>query len=128
MVYTMPFAAPTAKPDRTVGIGALTVQQSVTQFARRTALNALLVAAPTPMAEATNVYPLPPASMLKSGKVAIPPDAATVLVPERVPPPGLVPRAIVTSPVKVGTMTPATSFTETRIGGVRVAPANVLVG
>src|SRR4029077_15063749 len=54
-------------------------------------VNALLVAAATPPPEAARVYTAPTLSMLRPGNVATPFTAATVAVPESVPPPGLAP-------------------------------------
>jgi hypothetical protein len=70
---------------------------------------AVLSAPLSPEADATSVYPLPGKSMLKSGKVATPLDAATVLVPERVPIAGLVPMETVTVPTKSSKVFPLSS-------------------
>jgi hypothetical protein len=64
-------------------------------------VKAALVAPPSPAAAAVSVYPVPFLSMLRVEKVAIPAAAATVVVPESVPPPGLVPIPTVTLPVKL---------------------------
>src|SRR5574341_234694 len=61
--------------------------------------------------------------MLKSLKVATPASAATVVVPDSVPPPGLVEMATVTLPVNDFTVFSRASRAATRIAGVMVAPA-----
>jgi len=76
-------------------------------------VKALLAAALSPGAEAMSVYSLPAKSMLKAEKVATPLDAATVLVPARLPPAGLLPMEIVTFPVKLGTVIPEASCVAT---------------
>jgi hypothetical protein len=63
--------------------------------------NEALAAAVKLEAEADRVYPSPALLMLRSSKVATPPTALTVSVPDRVPPPALVPRETVTAPVKL---------------------------
>src|SRR6266436_1041232 len=47
--------------------------------------------------------------MLRFANVATPETAATDVVPESVPPPGLVPMATVTLPVKLGSVFPSAS-------------------
>src|SRR4029077_14183600 len=64
----------------------------------------------------------------RSAKVATPATAATVLVPDRVSPPGLMPSATVTLLVYPLTVLPIASFTATRTAGVIATPVNVLVG
>src|SRR5437773_9641665 len=54
--------------------------------------------------------------------------AATLVVPPRVAPPGLVTSATVTLPVKLGTGFPAASSALTWTAGLIVAPATVLDG
>src|SRR5512143_2676450 len=66
--------------------------------------------------------------MLKSLYVATPATAVTVLVPDRIPLLGLVPMAMVTLPVKLVAVFPATSCAATFTAGVMVAVASVLVG
>ena len=66
--------------------------------------------------------------MLKLAKLATPLTAATVVVPASVPPPGLLPNATVTFPVKPVAVFPWPSSTVTCTAGVMVAPAVVLVG
>src|SRR5438093_11789108 len=61
--------------------------------------------------------------MLRSLKVATPATAATVVVPEREPPPGLCSIATVTLPVNVSTAFPSASRATTGTGGAMVAPA-----
>jgi hypothetical protein len=58
-------------------------------------LKAPLVAPVSPMEEAVNVYKSPVWLILRSLKVATPDEAFFVVVPDRVPPPGLFPMAIV---------------------------------
>ena len=60
--------------------------------------------------------------------VATPPTAVTVVVPPRVLPPGLLPRAIVTFPVKLGAGFPAPSSALTWTAGLIAAPATVFDG
>src|SRR5437016_7574691 len=62
--------------------------------------NAVLVAGAKPLALAVSVYPVPVLLRLKSKKVATPLTAATGVVPLRIAPPGFVPSATVTLPVK----------------------------
>src|SRR5512140_3955955 len=66
--------------------------------------------------------------MDRLGKEASPPDAATVVVPDRIPPPGLVPIATVTFAVEVVTVLPNASCTATCTAGEIAAPAMALVG
>jgi len=79
----MPSTTPTATPRRAVGIGALRLQQV------HDTLNWPLTAGAYPAAEAVSLYPSPRLSMLRFAKVATPLAATTVVVPERVPAPGL---------------------------------------
>src|SRR4051812_8099288 len=60
--------------------------------------------------------------------VATPPDAATVVVPDSVPPPGLVPMARVTLALEVVTVLPNASCTATCTDGEIAAPAIAVVG
>src|SRR2546425_2337328 len=80
-------------------------------------LNALLVAPVSPLAAAVSVYPAPDLSMEMLLKVATPPTAATVRVPESVPAAGLVPIARVMEFVAVVTRAPLASCTCTWIAG-----------
>src|SRR5438552_537262 len=66
--------------------------------------------------------------MLSVEKVATPLTAATAPPPVSVPPPGFVPIARVTFPVKVVAVFPAASSAVTRTAGVIAAPAVVLLG
>src|SRR3990172_12935330 len=66
--------------------------------------------------------------MLRLEKVATPATAATVVPPERMPAPGLVPITIVTVLVKSVAMLPWASRAVTRTAGVIGAPAGVLLG
>src|SRR5256886_329323 len=66
--------------------------------------------------------------MLRVENVATPATAATVAVPDRVPPPGFVPIAAVTLPLNPVAVLPCASWTVTCTAGVIVAPAVVLVG
>src|SRR5438132_14262327 len=66
--------------------------------------------------------------MLTFAKVATPFTAAAVLVPARVPLPGLVPIATVMLVVAVVTVLPWASWTATCTAGVIAAPAAVLLG
>src|SRR6266480_4652856 len=66
--------------------------------------------------------------MLSVANVATPATAARDVVPESVPPPGLVPMATVTLPVKVGSVFPRASCAVACSGGVIVAPAVALLG
>ena len=60
--------------------------------------------------------------------MATPPTAATVVVPDKVPPTGLAPIATVTAPLKPGTVFPRASRAVTCTAGVMAAPAVVLLG
>src|SRR5207244_2521040 len=60
--------------------------------------------------------------------LATPFTAATVVVPPRVAPPGLVASATVTLPIKLGTGFPAASSALTWTAGLIAAPATVLDG
>src|SRR5256885_10667938 len=62
------------------------------------------------------------------GKVATPPDAATVVVPDSVPPPGLVPMATVMLAVELVTVLPNASCTVTCTAGEIATPAVAVVG
>src|SRR5437667_510227 len=90
--------------------------------------NALLVTGANPLALAANVYPVPVLLRLKSVKVAAPPTAATVVVPLSVLPPGLLPSAIATLPVKPVTRFPSASSARTFTAGAIWRPATVVLG
>src|SRR5258706_320357 len=62
---------------------------------------------------AVRVYPVPTLSMERLEKVATPLTAATVVVPESVPPPGLVPMAMATLALELVTVFPKASCTVT---------------
>src|SRR5436305_15280655 len=66
--------------------------------------------------------------MLRLERVATPPAAATVVVPDTVPPAGFVPIVTVTLPVKPGTVLLMASSAATSTGGARCAPAAAVVG
>src|SRR2546428_12765733 len=66
--------------------------------------------------------------MLRVENVATPATAATVAVPDRVPPPGLVPSAAVTLPLNPVAVLPSASRAVTCTAGAIVTPAVVLVG
>ena len=61
-------------------------------------------------------------------KVATPPTAATVVVPDSVPPAGFTPKAIVTLPVKPVATLPWASCAVACTAGVIATPAAVLLG
>src|SRR5688572_5028291 len=61
-------------------------------------------------------------------KVATPLTAATVVVPDSVPPPGLVPTATVTLAVELVTVLPNASCTVTCTAGAMATPAVAFVG
>src|SRR5689334_9058920 len=61
-------------------------------------------------------------------KLATPDDAATVVVPESVPPPALVPMATVMLAVELVTVLPNGSCTVTCTAGETFTPAVVLAG
>src|SRR2546428_7910911 len=90
--------------------------------------NAALVAEVKPLTLAASVYPVPVLLRLKSTNVATPFTAATGVVPLRIAPPGFVPSAIVTLPVKLGTGFPAASSAVTCTAGLIAAPASVVDG
>jgi hypothetical protein len=77
---------------------------------------------------AANRYPVPVLSMDSVPNVATPPTAATVVVPDSVPPPGLIPIANVTLPVNPISVFPAASCATTCTAGAIVAPAGVDTG
>src|SRR5713226_4092930 len=87
-----------------------------------------LLAPGSRVAAAVSRYPVPLLSMLRLEKVATPFTAATTVVPESVPPTGLVPIATVTVPVKLATRFPNASSALTTTAGVMTAPATVLLG
>ncbi len=66
--------------------------------------------------------------MLRLENVATPATAATVVVPERVPPPGFVAIATVTFPANAVAVLPCPSSAVNRTAGVIAAPAVALLG
>src|SRR5439155_22699886 len=66
--------------------------------------------------------------MLRLPKLTTPATAAAVAVPDNVPPPGLVPIATLTFPVKPAAVLPCASSAVTCIAGVIAAPAVAVVG
>src|SRR5437773_2395522 len=66
--------------------------------------------------------------MERPGKEATPELAATVVVPERVPPPGFVPMARVTLAVELVTVFEKASWTVSWIAGATETPATALDG
>src|SRR6266576_57378 len=91
-------------------------------------MNERLVAPPRPDDVTARVYPLAGWSTLRSANVAIPSTACTVVVPERVAPPGLALSATVTAFVAPGTVTPRRSWIATRSAGDIAAPTATLSG
>src|SRR5947208_10455716 len=91
-------------------------------------LKPLLVAGIRPAGEGEGEWLVPVLLALKSPKLATPFTAATVVVPLSVLPPGLVPSATVTLPVKLGTGFPAGSSAVTCTAGLIAAPATVFDG
>src|SRR5438094_10517829 len=66
--------------------------------------------------------------MLRFANVATPFTAATLVVPESVPPPGFAPSATVTVPVNPVAVFPCASCAVTCTAGVIAVPAAVLLG
>src|SRR4029077_5818941 len=66
--------------------------------------------------------------MLSVANIATPPDAATVVVPARVPAPGFAPNATVRLPVNCVAVLPSASRTVTCTAGVMATPAVVVPG
>src|SRR5687768_12620870 len=66
--------------------------------------------------------------MDRVGKLATPATAATVVVPESVPPPALLPMATVTLAVELVTVLPKVSWMVTWTAGLIAAPAVALEG
>src|SRR5207253_1713297 len=91
-------------------------------------LNAVDVGSVRPPLDATSVYPVPALSIESPENVATPLTAATVAVPDSVPPPGFVPIATVTFPVNPVAVFPCPSWAVTWTAGVIAAPAVVLLG
>src|SRR5438876_114372 len=91
-------------------------------------LKVALVTPRSPSAEKLSVYPVPTLSIDKSENVASPPTAATVVMPERVPPPGLAAIATVTCPVKVVARFPSPSSARTFTAGLKLLPPVIVLG
>ena len=87
-----------------------------------------LVADVTPVAAALSVKPVPTLLMLRFANVATPFTAATLVVPESVPPPGFGLSATVTVPVNPVAVFPCASCAVTCTAGVIAVPAVVLLG
>src|SRR5437868_2594237 len=77
---------------------------------------------------AVSVYPTPALSMDRLEKVATPPTAATVVVPDSVPPPGLGQIAAEVLAVEPGTRLPNATCTVTCTAGATATPAVALDG
>src|ERR1041385_2919812 len=91
--------------------------------------NDVLVALVRPDAVAVSVYGFPALSMLRFENAATPFTAATVVVPDSVPPLGFEgPRVIVIGPANVASVLPTPSCAATRTAGEIVLPAVVLLG
>ena len=87
------------------------------------------LAAPVkPAAVAESRYPLPALSMLSVEKVATPATAATVVVPDNVPPAGFVAIATVMLPAKPVAVFPSASRAVICTAGLIIAPAVVVPG
>src|SRR5262245_54656860 len=91
-------------------------------------LNAAEVAPVSGAEAAVSVYPVPTLSMERLENVATPLTADTVVVPDSVPPPGLVPMATVTLAVELVTVLLKASCTVTCTAGLIATPAVALVG
>src|SRR5439155_18803145 len=91
-------------------------------------LNAVDVGSVRPLLDATSVYPVPALSIESPENVATPLTAATVAVPDSVPPPGLAPIATVMLPVNPVAVFPCPSWADTCTAGVMFGPATVMVG
>jgi len=72
-------------------------------------VNVALVALVSAPDDATRVYPVPALSIARPPKLATPFTAFTVVVPDRVPPAGFVPRVTVTALVELVTVLPEAS-------------------
>src|SRR5438876_259003 len=91
-------------------------------------VNELLVVELHPVAVAVILSYPPVFRSVSVENVATPPTAATVVVPPKVLPPGLLPSATVTGPVKLGTTLLAASSALTCTAGLIAAPATVVDG
>src|SRR5207245_5572373 len=81
-----------------------------------------------PVADAVSAAPLVVLSRGRSPQLPMPPSAASVVVLPSVLPPGLLPSATVTGPVKLGTTLLAASSALTCTAGLIAAPATVVDG
>src|SRR5690242_16311026 len=90
--------------------------------------NVPLMAPARPAADAPRVYPLPLLSNERPLNVATPPTALTIFVPASVPPPALVPMAMVTASRAPVTRAPFASRISTCTAGETASPAIALVG
>jgi hypothetical protein len=106
----------------TVGLLAVTVSGTAVM------LKALLVPDVRPVLVADRVYPVLTLFIDRLLKVAMPPEAGTVVVPVSAPPLGLVPMAIVIEAVLVVTRLPNWSSTWTVTAGEMELPYGVLLG
>src|SRR6266853_2045286 len=132
-VAVLPFASRAVTSTAGVMLAPETVLVGCTVNTRVAAvpaviLKVVLVPVAGPVALAVSVYPVPTLSIDSAGKVAMPPAAAWVPVPDKVPPDGLVPIATVTLPVNPVAVFPFASRAVTSIAGVMLPPATVLVG
>src|SRR6185295_9357771 len=91
-------------------------------------LNPLEVAPVRATEVALSVYPVPVLSMDRLENVATPFTAATAVVPESTPPPGLLPMASVTLAAELVTVLPNASCTAACTAGLIATPATALVG
>src|SRR5207253_1599001 len=91
-------------------------------------LNAVDVGSVRPPLDATSVYPVPALLIESPENVATPLTAATVAVPDSLPPPGLAPIATVMLPVNPVAVLPCPSSAVTWTAGVNTAPDVALDG
>ncbi len=110
-----------------VAVGGSTVKTSRVAV-EGTMSNGALVAPVRPVAPADNVYPVPALSMPSEEKVATPPIAASVVVPDSAPPAGFVPIATVTLLWKPVAVLPRASHAVTRTAGAMVPFAAAVLG
>ncbi len=91
-------------------------------------LNAADAAVVSPVAAADSVYPMPALLMDRPGNVATPATAATVVVPDSVPPPGFDAIESETLPVKLVATRLFASFAVTTTDGVIDVACTELTG
>src|SRR3989442_8757419 len=113
-VATLPNVPPAVPSTAGVMVAAAAVLVGCTVNTSRDAaagvmLKVALVTPRSPSAEKLSVYPVPTLSIDKSENVASPPTAATVVAPERGPPPGFAAIATVTNPLELVTRVPPVS-------------------